>query len=80
MGDNCKYIVVQKGSKTIPVVFSASEDHAEMAALMGGTVVSAGFVDFKGSVRTLGKSRSLGLTPAEGDDSLLRIFLDVRED
>jgi len=77
MGDNCKYVVVKKGHKEIPIVFSASEDHKEMADLIGGEVVSAGFVDFRGTVRTTGKSTSLKKGPAKGDDSLLRIFLDV---
>jgi hypothetical protein len=80
MNDQCKYIVVEKGTKTIPVVFSASEDHKEMADLIGGKVLSAGFVDFRGTVRATGKSRSLGVGPAEGDDSLLRIFLSVTND
>jgi hypothetical protein len=77
MGDNCKYVVVKKGARLIPVVFSAAEDHEEMAGLIGGEVVSAGFADFRGTVRTLGRSSSLGKGPAEGDDSLLRIFLNV---
>ena len=80
MGDNCKYVVLQKGSKTIPIVFSAQEDHGEMAKLIGGEVISAGFVNFRGTVRTLGRSTSLNKTPAEGDDSLLRIFLNVSAD
>ena len=77
MGDNCKYIVVKKGDKLIPIVFPSSENHQEIAELIGGTVLSAGFANFRGTVKAVGKSVSLEMGPDEGDNSLLRIFLDV---
>jgi hypothetical protein len=72
-----KYIVVMKGGLEKPYVFSESDVHADIAQLIGGKVISAGFcyVNEQGQYTCYGKSTSLGVDARKADSKLLTAAL-----
>jgi len=77
--DRCKYIVVEVNGFEIPIVFPSMIEHAEMAHKFRGEVVSAGFVDFQGTVSCYGESLSLDKKAAPGDSILVKSFMHVKK-
>lgn len=73
--DSMKYIIYDNGLYTAPVIFPASEDHAQFANRLGikhEDVLSAGQVDMKdGDLFAYGKSHSLDIGSRSTEDTKL---------
>ena len=73
-----KYIIIDNGiSPESPIVFPAWLTHCDMARDVGGTVLSAGFVEFLGDgsgdtyCSVTGESVSLKSKPREHDGKII---------
>lgn len=68
-----KYIIIENGTTT-PIVFPVWLKHSDVARSIGGTVLSAGFVEFWGDeygnaqCTVMGESLSLKTKPREHDE------------
>lgn len=65
-----KYVIVEKGGLTYPMVFSNLMSHREVANAIGGTVIGAGFCHIThDSWRCYGESVILRVSSRGADDS-----------
>ena len=77
-----KYIIVDNGQWTAPIIFDEGTQHFAVAANTPGTVISAGFIRFtpKG-LECYGDSFSLGIASRPEEDSkMINNLLGVRDD
>lgn len=81
MGLKSKYVIIKKGSFSLPFVFSELINHADVARALdtGGGVVGAGFchIDKNGQYVCYGESISLRIKSGPGDAAILNEFLGV---
>ena len=71
-----KYVVIKNGFER-PYLFSSLDQHRDVAAMIGGEVISAGFVNHTESgLSCYGSSDSLGVASRpEQDSKLINRFL-----
>ena len=74
---NAKYIVVAMGYSEYIFPFSPSISHKDMFNMVGGEIVSAGFIDE--FMQCYGSSASLNISSREKDTILLKVLFQLQD-
>lgn len=81
MTNKMKYIIVDNGMYESAILFDYMTQHDAMAAKVGGTVKSAGFVEIDdGEFRCFGKSLSLNIASRPTDSEYVSKIMGVTTD